>query len=83
MLRGHDLAHYAAGHHLAQADIGRVGRGIAHAAAHIGVERQVGHLDQRLAVPRLGHRHFLDAEIALRRFARRAAHQDDAAVVLG
>jgi hypothetical protein len=49
----------------------------------VRIERQVGHLDQHLAVPGFGHRYFLEAEIAFGRLARRAAHEDDAAVVLG
>ena len=59
--RLHHLADGAAGHHLAQPDRRRIGRGVAHAAALVGIERQIGDLDQHLAVLRLGHRHFLDA----------------------
>ena len=36
-----DLADRAARHHLADADRGRVGRRVAHAPAHVGVERKV------------------------------------------
>ena len=83
MLRFHDLAHGAAGHHLAEADRRCVGGGVAHAAALVGIERQIVHLHQHLAVTRLGHRRFLDAEVGFGGLARRAADEDDAAMGFG
>ena len=52
MVRFHDLADSAAGHHLADADRRRVGSGVAHAPAHVGIERHVDDTHQHLARPR-------------------------------
>ena len=63
MERLHDFTDHAARHHLAQGDVGCVPRSLAHAAALVGIEREIGHLDQHLAVLGFGHRRFLDAEV--------------------
>ena len=44
----------------------RVGRGIAHAPAHVGIERHVDDAHQHLARPRLGHRRLPRCESPLR-----------------
>ena len=83
MRRLHHFAHRAAGHHLVEADRRSIGGGIAHPAALIGIEREIVHLHQHLAVPRLGHRRFLDAKVGFGRLARRTAHENDTAMGLG
>ena len=77
------LADRAAGHDLADADRRRVGGGIAHAPAHVGIERQVDDAHEDLAGPGLRRRHFLDAEIGFGRLARRPTRENDTAVGLG
>ena len=78
-----DLAHRAARHDLADSDGRGVGGGIAHAPAHVGIEREIDDAHENLARPGLGHRHLLDAEIGFGRLGRRAAGKDDAAMGLG
>jgi hypothetical protein len=62
---------------------GGVGRGVAHAAALVGIEREIRHLDQHLAVLGLGHRHFLDPEVRFGRLAGRPPHEHHTTVCLG
>ena len=83
MVRFHHLADGAARHDLADADGRRVGGGVAHAAAHVGIERHVDHAHQHLARARLGHGHLLDAEIGFGHFRGRAARENDAAMGFG
>ena len=80
VVRFYHLADSAAGHHLADAYWGRVGRRIAHPAAHVRVERKIDDADQDLARARLRHCDLFDAKIGLRRLARRPTSKNDAAV---
>src|SRR5262249_23936555 len=61
----HDLAHHFARHHLADLDLGRIGARIVHAAAHIGIEREIETLHHHLAVAHGRQRRLNDTEIAL------------------
>src|SRR5262249_61306180 len=49
------------------ADRLRVRLAVVHAAAHVGIERQVEHAQQEAAPWQLGHRHVLQAEVLARR----------------
>ena len=80
MVRFHHLADGAARHDLADADGRRVGGGIAHAPAHVGIERHVDDAHQHLARAGLGHRHLLDAEVGFGHLRGRAAGENDAAM---
>ena len=55
-----------------------IGRRIAHAPAHIGIERKPQRAQQHLARPGPGDRHRLDAEIAFFRLADRPRREHDA-----
>ena len=72
MLRGLDTGDHRADHHLANADCGCIRSGVAHPAAHIGIERKIESAQQDLA--RGGHRHrsALCAEVVRRWCAIRA-----------
>ena len=78
-----DLADSAALHHLADVDRLGVGRRIAHAPAHVWVEREPFGPQQHLARPRLRHRKFLQPEIGRLRLADRAGGKHDAAGGVG
>ena len=73
-----DLADGAAFHHLADRDRLGIGRRVAHAPAHVGIERQPQRAQQHLAGPRRRDRHLLDAKIAFFRLADRPRRQQDA-----
>ncbi|KOT02711.1 hypothetical protein DM50_3748 [Burkholderia mallei] len=82
--RGHarrdDAAHRSAHHHAAELD-GRSIRGrVAHAAAHVRIERQPDRAQQHLARRGHGHRRRFGAEILRRGRALRARVQHDPAV---
>ena len=81
-VRAHDLADRAAGHDLADRHGSRVGRRLAHPAAHVGVEREIDRAAQHLARAGLRDRRLLEAEILRPRLALRARGQHDPAVDL-
>jgi len=58
-----DLAHRAALHHAADRHRRRIGRAVAHASAHIGIERQPDRAQQDLALTGRGRRAILDPEV--------------------
>jgi hypothetical protein len=76
------LAHRAAGHHLADRDRRRVRRRVAHAAAHVGIERQIDGAGEQFARPWLRRRALLEPEVVRSRPALRPLREDDAAVDL-
>src|ERR1700759_1796239 len=78
MVRGDPLTHRAALHHAADRHRRRIGRAVAHASAHIGIERQPDGAQQNLALARHRHRSFLDAEIRLLRLADGPRGKNDA-----
>ena len=82
MLRGDDLAHGAADHHLADADGLGVGLRRAHAPAHVGVEGEPAVAQQHLALAGVGHTPLLHPEMRGVRLAVGARGQHDAAVDL-
>jgi len=61
--RGFDARDGTADQHITDRDRCGVGRCIAHAAAHVGVERQVERAQQNLTVAGFGNRCFLKVEI--------------------
>ncbi len=79
VVRGGDLADGAGFHHLADADGLGVGRRIAHAPAHVGVEREPFRLQQHLTRPGLRHGKFLQPEVGRLRLAHRARGKHDTA----
>ena len=80
---GRDLAHRAGFHHLVDADRLGVGRRIAHASAHIGIEREPFGAQQHLPGSGLRNRKFLEAEVGSFRLAHGARREHDAAGGLG
>ena len=79
IVRGRDLAHRAGFDHLVDADRLGVGRRIAHASAHVGIEREPFGAQQHLPGPGLRHRKFLQAEVGRLRLADGAGRKHDAA----
>ena len=77
----HDLADGAADHDGADLDRGRVGWRVAHAPAHVGVQRQPPGPQQHLARRRGRHRRVLQPEGVGRRGADGTAGQDDAGIL--
>ena len=75
---GRDLAHRAAFHHAADRHRLRIGRPVAHAPAHIGIERQPDRAQQHLASAGGRHGIFLDAEVGRFGFTDGAGSQNDA-----
>ena len=74
-----DLADRARDHHLADLDRRRVGRRIAHAAAHVRVEREPDGAQQNLAGTGLRHREFFQAKVLRLRLAHGARGQNNTA----
>src|SRR5581483_1166457 len=74
------FAHRLPHHHLAQLDALGVALRVAHAAAHVRVEREPQVAHQHLALGGRRQRRLLHAEVVLRHPAGRAARQHDAAV---
>src|SRR3989442_5871485 len=75
-----DFTDRLSNHDLADVDALHVAFRIAHAPAHVRVEREPQVPDQHLAVAALGQRTALDAEIVFAHRALRAARQHDAPV---
>src|SRR6267143_4376369 len=80
MLGFNDFTQRLPNHHLADVDALRVAFRIAHAPAHVRVEREPEIPDQHLAVAAPGRRRALDAEIVFAYRALRAAREHDAPV---
>ena len=80
VLRGFDARDGATDHHLADRDRRGVGRRVAHATAHIRVEREVERAQQQLPGGRRRKHALFKAEIVRRRRTVRARGEDDAAV---
>ncbi|MNN36955.1 hypothetical protein D3C81_1508740 [compost metagenome] len=70
--RALDATDSATGHYIADFYRSGVGRCVAHASAHVGVQRQVKRLEQHLAISQVGQCDPLQAEILRRRRAHRA-----------
>ena len=75
--------HRAAFHHAADRHRRRIGRPVAHAPAHIGIERQPDRAQQDLALAGRRHRVILDAEVGRLGLADGARDQNDALCRLG
>ena len=78
IVRGDHLAHRAAFHHAADRHRRRIGRPVAHAPAHIGIERQPDGAQQHLALAGRRRRVFLDAEVGRLGLADGARDENDA-----
>src|SRR5262249_23463491 len=81
MFRFDDFAHGLPDHDLAELHTLHVTLRVAHAPAHVGVERKPQVPDQHLALRRLRQRRFFHPEVVLRNPALRPAGEDDAKVL--
>jgi hypothetical protein len=80
MLRFDDFAHGAAHHDLAELDVGGVRLAFRHAAAHVGIEREVNGPAQDLPVGGHRNRRIDDLEITRLRLADRTTLQQHSTV---
>ncbi|MEZ5392419.1 MAG: hypothetical protein R2724_05960 [Bryobacterales bacterium] len=58
-----DAADHASGHHLADPEWRCVRSPIAHASAHVGIDREIEPLHEDLAVANIGHGPFFELEV--------------------
>src|SRR5690606_5790314 len=77
-----DPAYGAADHHITDRHRWRVRWPFAHAATHIGIQRQIYSAQQQLPLFRPGHRHALQAEVIQRRCTVRPGSQMNLAILL-
>jgi len=82
IVRYGDAAHRGADHHRIHRDRRRIGRRVAHAAAHVGIEREMDGTQQNL--PCAGHRSrgFFEPEVGFGRCTVRTRCENDATVDL-
>src|ERR1043165_2866736 len=76
---GGDLIHRPALHHVIDADWLCVGRRVAHAPAHVGIERKPFRLEKHLSWPGLRYGKVLKTEIGGLRLAHRAGSKHNTA----